>query len=219
MATWIAHLRIAERLLNKGYNFEPTSFIVGNIGPDSGMPNEDWSEFNPPKTITHWQTEDNRVNAKCFYEKYIESDTTSKNQDEYSFKMGYYTHLLTDIEWSKLYDEKRKDRLYKEGLEKDKDFIWTIKKDWYGLDFLYLSKNPECIFHTAFKHINYVPDYLDYFPKGAFTKQVKYITEFYLGENEETKDNFIYLTEEEMERFINTALKEIENRLNCLEEN
>ena len=64
-----------------------------------------------------------------------------------------------------------------------------------------------------------MPDYLDYFPKGAFTKQVKYITEFYLGENEETKDNFIYLTEEEMEAFINTALKEIENRLNCLEEN
>jgi hypothetical protein len=219
MATWIVHLRIAERMLNRGYNFEPIPFIVGNVGPDSGVPNEDWSEFNPPKTITHWQTEDNRVDAKGFYEKHINNDARSKSQDEYSFKMGYYIHLLTDIEWSKLYDEKKKDKLYKEGLEKDKNFIWTIKKDWYGLDFLYLSKNPECIFHTAFKHINYVPDYLDYFPKGAFTKQVKYITEFYLGENEETKDNFIYLTEEEMEAFINTALKEIENRLNCLEEN
>jgi len=45
MATWIAHLRIAENILNKGYNFEPKAFVVGNIGPDSGVPNEDWSSW------------------------------------------------------------------------------------------------------------------------------------------------------------------------------
>ncbi|WP_159436050.1 hypothetical protein [Anaerosalibacter sp. Marseille-P3206] len=34
MATWIAHLRIAENILNMGYGFQPIPFIVGNIGPD-----------------------------------------------------------------------------------------------------------------------------------------------------------------------------------------
>ncbi|WP_138205618.1 hypothetical protein [Haloimpatiens lingqiaonensis] len=89
MATWIAHLRVAENILKKGYNFEQKAFIVGNIGPD----------------------------------------------------------------------------------------------------------------------------YLDYFPKGAFEKQVKYITEFYLGENEESKDNFIYLTEDEMDEFVDKTTRIIDNLL------
>lgn len=66
MATWIAHLRIAENILKKGYGFEPKAFAVGNIGPDSGVPNEDWSNFDPPKKITHWMGEDKKINAQGF---------------------------------------------------------------------------------------------------------------------------------------------------------
>lgn len=69
------------------------------------------------------------------------------------------------------------------------------------------------IFNTLFRNITSVPDYLDYFPKGAFEKQVKYITEFYLGENNETKDNFIYLNEEEMDDFIESATTVIDELL------
>ncbi len=213
MATWIAHLRIAENILNKGYDFEPKAFAAGNIGPDSGVPNEDWSSFNPPKKITHWQDENKKINARGFWDKYLNNREQEENKESFSFKAGYYVHLLTDIEWSKLFDEKKKEALYKEGLEKDKNFIWVIKKDWYGLDYLYLEKYPECIFNTLFKNIDKVPDYLDYFPQGAFERQAKYITEFYLGENNETKDNFIYLTEEEMDNFISSATKTIEDLL------
>lgn len=216
MATWVAHLRIAEEILNKGYSFQPKSFVVGNIGPDSGVPNEDWSNFNPPKKITHWQGENNKINAKSFWDKYLTNKGIGESKDEFSFKMGYFIHLLTDIEWSKLYAQKKNETLYKEGLEKDKNFIWIIKNDWYGLDYLYLEKHPQCIFYTLFKDIDKVPDYLDYFPKGAFERQVKYITEFYLGENNETKDNFIYLTEEEMDNFISSATKSIDNTLKQL---
>ncbi|WP_035289185.1 zinc dependent phospholipase C family protein [Clostridium sp. KNHs214] len=213
MATWIAHLRVAENILKKGYNFEQKAFIVGNIGPDCGMPNEDWSNFNPPKKITHWLGEDKKINAQGFYDKYLNSKEKEKDNEAFSFKMGYYVHLLTDIEWSKLFKEKRKEPLYREGLEKDKNFIWVIKKDWYGLDYIYLEKHPEFIFNTVFKNVHKVPDYLDYFPKGAFEKQVKYITEFYLGENEENKDNFIYLTEDEMDKFVDDTTIIIDNLL------
>lgn len=72
---------------------------------------------------------------------------------------------------------------------------------------MYLEKNPESVFFRIFKNVEEVPDYLDYFPKGAFTKQVKYIKEFYLGENNETKENFVYLTEEEMDKFIDESVK------------
>jgi hypothetical protein len=216
MATWIAHLRVAENLLNKGYNFAPEAFVVGNIGPDSGVPNEDWSNFDPPKKITHWSEDGKKINVQGFWDKYLSNEKIEESDEAFSFKIGYFVHLLTDIEWSKLFEEKKKEALYKEGLEKDKNFIWVIKKDWYGLDYLYLEKNPTSIFNTLFRNITSVPDYLDYFPKGAFEKQVKYITEFYLGENNETKDNFIYLNEEEMDDFIESATTVIDELLSEL---
>lgn len=51
------------------------------------------------------------------------------------------------------------------------------------------------------------------FKVGALERQVKYIIEFYLGENTQTKDNFIYLTEEEMDDFIYNATKIIDQLL------
>ncbi|WP_346938935.1 zinc dependent phospholipase C family protein [uncultured Clostridium sp.] len=211
MATWIAHLRIAENILRNVDDLDSAAFILGNVGPDSGVPNEDWSSFNPPKTITHWINEENNIDAEKFFNKYIKNN--SMEYLKYSYVLGYYIHLLTDIEWSKFFDEKKKNALYNKKLKEDASFIWTIKKDWYGLDFLYLQKNPNFIFHTIFKNIDQVPDYLDYFPKGALMKQVKYITEYYLGDNEETKDNFIYLNEEEMDKFIDETSKKIFSNL------
>ena len=224
MATWIAHLRIAENILKHMYNVDSIAFILGNVGPDSGIPNEDWSKFNPPKTITHWLDKENNIDAEEFFNKYIKSslvkekafnkeDINSAYYSKYSYIIGYYVHLLTDIEWAKFFKEKKKNTLYGKKLEEDVSFIWTIKKDWYGLDFLYLEKNPDFIFHSIFKGINQVPDYLDYFPKGALTKQVNYITEYYLGENEETKENFIYLKEEEMDNFIDETSRIILDNL------
>ncbi|WP_017413807.1 zinc dependent phospholipase C family protein [Clostridium tunisiense] len=209
MATWIAHLRVGEKMLKRDFNLEVTPFLIGNIGPDSGVPNEDWSSFNPPKKVTHWLDKDKKTDAEGFWNKYLSNLKVKEDKERYSFLLGYYVHLLTDIQWSKLYKKKKELPLYKNGLEKDSNFIWTIKKDWYGLDYLYLSKNPQSMFFTVFKNVRQVPDYLDYFPKGAFELQVKYITQFYLGENEETKENFIYITEEEMDKFIEEATEEI----------
>ncbi len=207
MATWIAHLRITENILNNMDDLDSIAFILGNVGPDSGVPNEDWSSFNPPKKITHWINEENNIDAERFFDRYLKNNLMEYSK--YSYVLGYYIHLLTDIEWSKFFNEKKKNALYNKKLKEDASFIWTIKKDWYGLDFLYLEKNSNFIFHTIFKNIDEVPDYIDYFPKGALMKQVKYITEYYLGDNEETKENFIYLNEEEMDKFIDDTSKKI----------
>lgn len=212
LATWIAHLRVAENLINKRLNLKVEPFVVGNIGPDSGVPNEDWSEFTPSTDITHWK-EGKTINPENFREKYLDKVMNEVNSDRYSFYLGYYVHLLTDVKWTEFFNYKKEDSLHKEGFERDKNFIWVIKKDWYGLDYLYLDKNPKSIFFTCFKNVTSVPDYLDYFPKGAFTRQVKYISDFYLGENEETKQNFIYLTEFEMNKFVKDAGESICNHL------
>ena len=42
MASWMVHLRIADELLKHISNIDETAFVMGNIAPDSGVPNEDW---------------------------------------------------------------------------------------------------------------------------------------------------------------------------------
>lgn len=206
MATWITHLRVGEKLLFKGLSKD--EFIVGNIGPDSGVPNEDYSNFDPPRSVTHWKNGEIKIDGESFYAKYL-NDINREDNKRYSFYLGYYVHLLTDILWSKFHSEIQNKKGYMERLKADPSFIWTIKMDWYGLDYLFLEKNPDNIFLDCLCKIENVEDYLDYFPKNAFNISIDNIKNYYLGENKETKENFTYLTEEEMNCFIDKATIEI----------
>lgn len=46
MASWMVHLRIADKLLDQLKNIDETAFVMGNIAPDSGVPNEDWYDID-----------------------------------------------------------------------------------------------------------------------------------------------------------------------------
>ena len=47
MASWMIHLRVAQAVASQLPALYMREFIVGNIAPDSGVPNEDWSAFVP----------------------------------------------------------------------------------------------------------------------------------------------------------------------------
>lgn len=55
MAIWITYFCIADYFLDRIPGIVPRSFVVGNIGPDCGAPNEGWSVFTPPTEISHWK--------------------------------------------------------------------------------------------------------------------------------------------------------------------
>ena len=78
MASWMVHLRVAESLLSKIANLSETEFIVGNIAPDSGVPNEDWSVFTPNTTVSHFKVQDENgekaVSPKKYREKYFTNE-------------------------------------------------------------------------------------------------------------------------------------------------
>jgi len=38
LATWIAHLRLAENLLERIPGLDAAQFAIGNVAPDSGIP-------------------------------------------------------------------------------------------------------------------------------------------------------------------------------------
>ena len=213
MATWIAHLRVAEKLLEEFNFLDVQGFLVGNIGPDSGVPNEDWSAFSPPKIISHWYNDIRDIVPEDYRMKYL-SDISKYTDLEKSFYLGYYTHLLSDVEWGVLYKKKLEETLYKDSLEKDPKFIWTIKKDWYGQDHLYLRDNKQSIFFKAFIKIKEFPNtYFDFFSPTAFTRQINYITDFYQNFNENLDRSFVYLTKEEMDTYVENTTKLISDLL------
>lgn len=58
MASWMVHLRITDKLMDEIFNLSYSEFVVGNIAPDSGIPNYDWSVFTPSGDISHFKTTD-----------------------------------------------------------------------------------------------------------------------------------------------------------------
>ena len=54
MASWMVHLRVADELLKQIESLDEQAFVMGNIAPDSGVPNEDWTVFQPPKDVSHF---------------------------------------------------------------------------------------------------------------------------------------------------------------------
>lgn len=210
MATWVSHFRIAEYLLDKLKNLSEKEFIVGNIGPDCGEPDSDWSKFTPSSEITHWRDEESEsgVDLDGFYNKYL-----AKPNGCFSFYLGYYVHLLADIEWGeRIYHPKKKK--YKTEFEKNKRFIWVMKKDWYDLDHLFLRENPSFGVFEIFSKIDQFPNkYLDYYSDIAIIRQIRHISNFYKSFDGDLDREFTYLTKEEMDGYVSKACVSIHNKL------
>ncbi len=206
MATWIAHLRIADNLNKKITIQNRIPFIIGNIGPDCGVPNEDWSKFDPPADISHWRNDKTReIEHEDFYTKYC-----SKNYDD--FYLGYYVHLLTDDLWGKLVYKKKKIE-YAEEMKNDSNFIWTMKDDWYDLDKKYLNDSI-LESYELFRNVKEFPNiYFDFYPANAFIRQIGYISSFYESRDRHLIKEYKYLFESEMDDFVDQATKEIEEKL------
>lgn len=53
MATWVTHLMIADKVLEKISGLDRHGFCVGNIAPDCNVENEDWTSYTPSRAVTH----------------------------------------------------------------------------------------------------------------------------------------------------------------------
>ena len=212
MATWITHMRVAAHFMRLYPELNNREFLVGNIAPDGGVPNEDGIglSFTPEKAVTHFHASDTmRYDARRFAETYLQD-----RDERWPFYMGYYFHLLTDAAFSRWYARKRQEALYAEGLARDPAFIWEIKRDWYGQDRLYLQAHPDFVFYTMFAPIEIFPNlYFDFFPPEAFARHVRRITQFYLSAKEDPDRAFPYLSRKEMDWLTEDAIEAIEQHL------
>jgi len=212
MATWISHLLIADYFLERIPKESHVDFIVGNLGPDSGVPNEDWSSFTPSTATSHLRRieipnrHEKEIDFNGFYNKYL-----YHNSEGFYFYLGYYIHLFSDYYWGQLIYLPKYSKLQNE-MNNNPQLIWEIKKDWYDLDFEYLNTYASFKAFSLFKEIKeYRNLYLDYFPENAFTKQILYIQDFYNKKKDLQGKEYKYLIKEEVEYYINVVCKEIES--------
>ncbi len=215
MATWIVHCRVGDYFLDRVAGLDKRLFSIGNVSPDCGRGKKDsLGEFTPPPRVTHWSDRDGKshINAERFYKAYLAGHTIA--EPDYSFYLGYYVHLATDIRWTWdiMLPSKAK---YSREFERDPAFIRVLKHDWYDLDYKFLR---DCGTPRTYEYISAageIHDYLDYYESGQLSEQVKYIADFY-GSTKPYGDldrEYVYLTEKRMNRFVAKAQTEIEKIL------
>lgn len=219
MATWMVHLRIADRLLDCLEGIAQTQFVVGNIAPDSGLPNADWTAYTPDSRVSHFRInrdgEPKEINVQAFLDRYFsEGQRQAYNVEEYSFFLGYLIHLLTDQEWAW--------RIYRPELAKhsqafggDRDELnRAMKRDWYDLDFVYLKKHPDFRAFAVYEAAQgFVNSYMEIFGRDAFDDRRVYITGFYRAGRENLEREYPYLTEKEMDAFVEDCARTVLERL------
>lgn len=228
MAEWVSHLIVADRVLERLPQLKRHEFCVGNIAPDCNIPNEDGTDFIPPRKVTHWITGERKTAAdmKAFYDEYVVKRRDGiKSEEELSFLLGYYSHLITDAELQRtIRDTKRVAaawarakaipalRQKSEGMTEDWDSFKKLfedrkdrLKDFFVIEREYLDEHPKSGYFTEIKDIKDFPDYIDYMPENAISMKVPLM--YYMPTLDEGRYPFVAFSREEYYEFLDRAVE------------
>jgi hypothetical protein len=214
MGTWISHLRIAENLLKYFPELDEVTFTFGNLSPDSGIPNVDWTEFDPPKEVTHFlqnRQGEHAIHDLVFYEQYLANVKPKADIQLYSFRLGYFFHLICDIIWARrIYYATKRD--FKKLFDKNpQEAVGIFKDDWYGLDQLYVRDHPGSLFWRVIMS-NPDPDsYLPFIKNEALHHQYAHIRKYYSQQEDQwfLSIPYQYLNEKTMTRLVEDSTEAI----------
>lgn len=223
---------IADRVTECVQGLDQRGFCVGNVAPDCNVENEDWTAFIPSREETHWMNSDRKVAADCerFWMQCVEGREFHTNEER-SFYLGYYSHLVTDACFQKfIRDECRvRDMLDRikahpdraermRGLPDDFDAVKRAfskrerLRDVDAMEYAYLRDHPQSGYLTVLRKLRDFPDYMDNFPKGAIVRKMGVMA--ILPEPVEDP-GFVFFTREEYHRFVDETCAVIIGRLNC----
>jgi len=224
VGTWVCHLRIAQNLLARLPDLDEHAFTFGNLAPDSGIPNSDWSKFDPPKEVTHFihhGESESQIRDLDFFHAHL-ANQDRRDIPRYSFALGYFFHLLTDGLWAKRIVIPTKQIHAARYAELGKlKMIELIKRDWYGLDHRFLRDGRANLFWRVLMPAPNPPAYLPFIPLNALHQQLGYIRAYYSKPDGDRKLDRAYpfLNEATMTRFVDDttrALAHIHARLDDL---
>ncbi|HEU0291557.1 MAG TPA: hypothetical protein VFR47_02410 [Anaerolineales bacterium] len=214
MGTWISHLRIAETLLEHFPDLDEVTFTFGNLSPDSGIPNADWTEFDPPKEVTHFLHRgdgEHAIHDLEFYQQYLANIKPEDDRKLYSFRLGYFFHLICDILWARRIVTTTK-REFKELFDQDRrKAVGIVKDDWYGLDQLYVRDHPESSFWRMIMANPDPPSYLPFVKNEALHQQYAHIRKYYSEQEDKwfLSIPYHYLNETTMSRMVADSIEAV----------
>lgn len=226
MATWITHMIVADSVMQKLPWLDRRGFCVGNIAPDCNIENEDWTSFTPSREVTHWMSGDKKIgtDAERFLSEYVLKRISGISSiEEYSFLLGYYSHLVADAEFQKMIrDPERVAEVWKridadpevsaraQGMARTWDSVKIIVpkkerfREIYSIEGEYLRRNPTSGYYTEILTLKEFPDYIDYLPHGAIVRKIPKMT--VREESLQAIEKYISITKTEVEAFVAEAV-------------
>ncbi len=207
MGTWICHIRVAEKLVTRIPHLDLTAFMLGSLAPDSGIPNQDWTVFDPPKEVTHYLhrgEDESQIRDLIFYRELVAGLDLQADPILYSLRLAYFIHLMCDGLWARRIGLPTK-RGYADLRARLGSSFWdTIKEDWYGQDHCYLRDHPESAFWKVVMPAPYPPACVPFLSPEAVNRQLDYIRGYYSQPNpDRVLDRpFPYLNGRTMDRFV-----------------
>ncbi len=227
MATWITHLMIADGVLDRIPDLHRHGFCVGNIAPDCNVENEDWISFTPSREVTHWMQGEKKSASDCdvFCEEYIlKRKNEIKSAEAYSFLLGYYSHLITDVAFQTMIRDENRVRAVWMRIKADEelnvtgdsmDETWeSVKKliskedrlrEIYAMEAEYLCNHPNSGYLTEILPLKSFPDYIDYLPQGCIVRKIGVMG--YLPEMDTSMNKFISLSQDEYIEFVEDTIQ------------
>lgn len=225
MPTWVTHLAVADKVMNQIPALDRKGFCVGNIAPDCNVENEDWTAFVPPREVTHWMSGQRKTASDCdsFCDEYvIKRRDKIKSEEEFSFLLGYYSHLIADAEYQRFIRDKKRvkamwqrikaDKLlsekaygYPENFDSAKILISKEERfnEIYLMEAEYLLENPNSGFLTEIISLQEFPDYIDYLPSGCIVRKIGVMGQ--IPEVSENPKDPICVSREEYRSFVDDA--------------
>ncbi len=235
---WITHLMVADSVMQKLPWLDRRGFCVGNIAPDCNVENEDWTSFTPSREVTHWMSADRKISsdAERFLQEYVlkRIDSIGSNE-QFSFLLGYYSHLVADAEFQRMtrspervrevwkrIDADPKWYVLSQGMEKTWDSVKMLisKKDRlreiYSIEGEYLRNNPTSGYFTEILTLEDFPDYIDYLPHGAIVRKIPKMT--VRDELLQPIEKYISITRDEVAAFAAAAADTVTDKIKSIGE-
>lgn len=189
MASWLTHLRTAERIKQRVSGIDFPYFLIGSIAPDSSMSDDALVDMD----------------QYAFFDNYlIPEKIMTRSDSTRSFLWGYYFHLITDSLWLEECFRPFKIR-YEIDFEKpDKDFTDFIREEMFAVDFEYLKEKGTSLIEQLKGFNGDIGFFYESDAEHIYRFKDR-IADFYFGEPLKLNREYKYLTPETIEGFVAKA--------------
>lgn len=206
MASWLTHLRIAEKIKQRVAGIDFPYFIIGSIAPDSGVPDESHRNYTPSKEVTHWRYEKGDsifdMDENAFYNSYLVPEKLMTRSDSTrSFLWGYYFHLIADKIWLEDYFKPFQKNYENESEDPDKDFVDFIREEMLSLDFEYIKEEGRELVDQLKSFDGNINAFYEFDSEYIYECKNR-IVDFYNGESQPFKREYKYLNPQLIEGFV-----------------